>query len=154
MELGIFISLVSRVIIFVAELCKGNCPNLLKYCDFFQNTGKISKMPERNSSIHPEMFYSKADLNKFIKHSLKRNCDEVLFSVKSQPAIYWKRTPSQLFSDDFSKTFHDIALCQNAGEISRLYRNGSIRLKMFKKKTDLENFTKFSQNKLIMPFCT
>ena len=48
------------------------------------------------------MFYNKADLK---KHSLERNRDEVL---------YWKRTPSQLFSDDFRKTFHNTALSQNA----------------------------------------
>ena len=30
--------------------------------------------------------------------------------------LYWKRTPSQLFSDDFRKTFHNTVLCQNASK--------------------------------------
>ena len=62
------------------------------------------------------MFYNKTDLKNFTKHSFERNSDEVLFSVKSQLQLYWKRTPSQLFSDDFRKTFHNTVRCQKAGK--------------------------------------
>ena len=68
-------------------------PNKFCCCNFFQNTGKSSWRPERNSSIHPKMFYNKADLKNSTKHSLERKCNEVLFSVRSRPATLTKRNP-------------------------------------------------------------
>ena len=51
------------------------------------------------------MFYKKADLKNLTKHSLERNCDEVLFSVKSQPANLLKKNPISYFLITFARLF-------------------------------------------------
>ena len=38
------------------------------------------------------------------------------FQLSHNLQLYWKRNPSQLFSDEIRKTFHNIVLYQNAGE--------------------------------------
>ena len=63
---------------------------LHKYCDYFQNTAKISWSLSEGS---PKLFQKKADLKNFTKNLLKRNYWEVLSSVTSQPATSLKKNP-------------------------------------------------------------
>ena len=38
------------------------------------------------------------------------------FQLSHNLQLYWKRTPSQLLSDEIHKTFHNTILYQNAGK--------------------------------------
>ena len=47
---------------------------------------------------------------------LKETVKKSFFQLGHNLQLYWKRIPSQLFSDGFRKTFHNTQLCQNASK--------------------------------------
>ena len=72
-------------------LCNSNCQNGRGeiYCDFFQNTAKISKKPKRSKSICSRMFQKKTGL-KFHKIHSKETVMKS-FLVKLQPEMLLKK---------------------------------------------------------------
>ena len=70
------------------------------------------------------------------------------FQLNRNQQLYWKRTPSQLFSDDFRKSFIILFCIKTLVNLVKVLNEQEHSPKMLKKKTGLNDFTKFSQKKL------
>ena len=96
------------------------------------------------------MFYNKADLKNI--HS-KETVMKSFFQLGHNLQLYWKRTPSQLFSDDFRNTFHNTVLCQNASKSSEGLKGTEAFARSYSiKKTWSRKFHKIQPKETVIKF--
>ena len=78
----------------------------------------------------------------------KETVMKYFFQLNRNQQLYWKRTPSQLFSDNFRKSFIILFCIKTLVNLVKVLNEQEHSPKMLKKKTGLNDFTKFSQKKL------
>ena len=80
----------------------------------------------------------------------KESVMKCFFQLSHNLQLYWKRTSSQLFSDEIRKTFHNTVLYQNAGKSPKGLKGTEAFAQRCSKKNWSNKFQKIQPNKTVM----
>ena len=90
--------------------------NVICFDFFFRDNKSINLIKSHEGPKGRVVFARRCFTIKLIWKNIhsKETVMKSFFQLGHNLQLYWKRTPSQLFSDDFRKTFHITVVCQNA----------------------------------------